>query len=63
MQVYKITTGYVIQVYDTKNKCFVSQAFIEGDDIHWETTDGFPIDEPEGAPNLSFNMAQPYVEA
>jgi hypothetical protein len=54
----KITTGFVIQQYDTETKKFVSQEFIAGDEVEWEQ-DGDTIAPPEDKPYLFFNMVQP----
>jgi hypothetical protein len=54
----KVTTGFVIQQYDTETKKFVSQEFIAGDDVAWEES-GEPVDPPEGNPYLYFHMIQP----
>ena len=40
MKIKKITTGFVIQTFDTKEGKFVSQEFIAGDDVSYETEQG-----------------------
>jgi hypothetical protein len=64
--VRKITEGCVIQTFDVKKKCFVSQEFMAGDQCDYETTDGKPVDcellEVDGKEiYLPFDMAQPEV--
>jgi hypothetical protein len=59
MIVKKITTGFVIQTYDTKKEKFTAQEFIAGDEVAWEA-DGDPMvdgDEPDAY--LNFDMVQP----
>lgn len=54
----KITTGFVVQQYDTETKKFVSQEFIAGDEVVWEES-GEQVDSPENNPYLYFHMIQP----
>lgn len=64
MLVNKITTGFVIQTYNTQtNKC-IRQEFVAGDQVEWEDEDGTPIIGPadedvdiEILPYQSFDMA------
>ena len=58
MIINKITTGFVIQQFDTEKQKFVSQEFIAGDEVDWETEVGQPADMDE-SPYLPFNMEQP----
>jgi hypothetical protein len=44
MIINKITTGYVIQQFDTEKQKFVSQEFVAGDEVDWETEVGQPVD-------------------
>jgi hypothetical protein len=44
MLVNKITTGFVIQVFDTELKRFVSQEFVAGDDCQYEDRNGDAVD-------------------
>lgn len=55
--VKKITTGFVVQEYDTETGKFVSQDFVAGDQVDWEDEDGNAI--PEEDAYLSFEMVQP----
>ncbi len=64
MKINKITTGFVIQTFDTKSGKFVSQQFTAGDDVCWETLDGRPMDGQDvekEAGYLAFDMMQPLV--
>lgn len=59
----KITTGFVIQKFDTETQKFIGQSFIAGDDVQWENQEGDKVEEP-GQPNtadpyLPFEMIQP----
>lgn len=36
----KITTGFVVQEFDTETKQFISQEFIAGDDVEFENEIG-----------------------
>jgi hypothetical protein len=64
MIVKKITTGYVIQSFDTANNKFVSQEFIASDQCDYEDEKGNPLnsldftEEIENA-YLPFDMVQP----
>lgn len=60
MIIHKITHGFVIQAFDTEKNQFVSQEFIAGDPVNWETEDGDPIEFREEY--LPFFMAQPCEE-
>ena len=65
MKINKITDGYVIQQYDTNTDTWVSQEFISGDGVGYETEEGGVVDPavmgtPE--PYLPFNMTQPTVD-
>jgi hypothetical protein len=57
----KITHGYVEQVFNDSGE-FLSQKFVAGDDVTYETTDGDPInimDMPlSGNEYHPFNMSQ-----
>ncbi len=63
MIIQKITIGYVVQQYDTKKKCFVSQEFIGSDDRNWESGIDTPCEPPTNddgqEPYLNFDMVQP----
>jgi hypothetical protein len=43
MLVNKITEGFVIQVFDTELRRFVSQEFVAGDRCEYEDKDGVPV--------------------
>ena len=64
MLVNKITTGFVVQVFDTEKKKFISQEFVGGDPVEYETQDGKPVKsellEVDGQEvYLPFEMVQP----
>lgn len=65
MLINKITTGFVIQQFDTEKKVYVSQYFTAGD-VEYEDRFGEPVDSslmavnPDGSePYLPFDMLQP----
>lgn len=63
MIVKKITTGFVIQEYDTETEKFVSQEFVAGDQVEYEDEEGNPVDDLTASiPYLSFEMVQPADE-
>ncbi len=57
----KITTGFVVQTYDTKKKRWIDQEFIAGDECDYEDENGNPLDETAEIRNkyLPFDMVQP----
>lgn len=58
----KITTGFVIQTYDTDKKEWISQEFIAGDQVDYEDEEGIPLDNTDSvicSQYLSFDMVQP----
>ena len=64
MLVNKITVGFVIQVFDTELKRFVSQEFMAGEGCRYEEENGDPVDgkvlEAGGKEAyLPFDMVQP----
>ena len=64
MLVNKVTVGFVIQVFDTELKRFVSQQFVAGDQCEYEDKDGVPVCsealEMDGKEAyLPFDMVQP----
>ena len=64
MLVNKVTSGFVIQVFDTELKRFISQEFVAGDDCQYEDKDGEQVDsevlEVDGKEAyLAFDMVQP----
>lgn len=63
MIVNKITTGFVVQKFDTARKMWVSQQFIAGNPVDYENDRGETVDpsimgDPE--PYLPFDMEQPH---
>lgn len=69
MQIKKITTGFVIQTFDTELGRYISQEFIASDVAEYETEGGEIIKEADLAvhnfgplgeePYLPFEMEQP----
>ena len=64
MLVNKITIGFVIQVFDTEKRRFVSQEFVAGKDCQYEDRNGNAVDrkvlETDGKEAyLPFDMVQP----
>ena len=66
MIVKKVTTGFVIQRYDTETETFVSQEFVAGDQVDWEDEDGKSLDPDDFVvkgdgtlPYLPFDMVPP----
>ena len=71
MLINKITTGFVIQTFDTDTRQYISQNFVAGDQVDYESTDGqTPIEDgfmesvnfgpyAEKEPYLPFDMVQP----
>jgi hypothetical protein len=64
MLVNKVTTGFVVQVFDTDLKRFVSQEFTAGEQTDYEDRLGNPMDkavfEADGKEAyLPFDMVQP----
>lgn len=57
MIVHKITTGFVIQKFDTKTRQFIGQEFIAGDQVEFENEDGDPVESFDEY--LPFDMKQP----
>lgn len=60
MIVNKITTGFVVQKYDTEKRQFISQEFFAGDGIEYEDELGNPV-KPFDA-YFSFEMKQPKIK-
>lgn len=58
MRVKKITTGFVVQTYDTDLECCVNQEFVAGDQVDWEDEDGNTINADTSLPYQPFNMIQ-----
>jgi hypothetical protein len=67
MKIKKITTGFVIQVFDTDTQKYESQEFIAGDQVDYEDGNGDCVDpvklgmgnENGEEPYLPFAMVQP----
>ena len=57
MIVQKVTTGFVVQTFDTKTGKFVCQTFVAGDPVYYEDTKGNSVDSFEEY--LPFEMVQP----
>ena len=57
MIVNKITTGFVIHKFDTETRQFVSQEFIDGDQVDVEDEYGDPAESFDEY--LPFEMKQP----
>ena len=60
----KITTGYVVQMFDEHGQC-VGQEFTASDDpVEYETPDGMTLEDSEELEGLyhSFDMAEPVKE-
>jgi len=67
MLISKVTSGFVVQSFDTETRKFTDQRFVAGDDVKWEKENGDPINENEvhwkrevDEPYLPFDMIQPY---
>ena len=60
MIVKKITTGFVIQSFDTKTNKFVASEFVAGDECDFENEDGEVVDSSLlDNKYLPFDMVQP----
>lgn len=57
MIVKKITTGFVIQSFDTNTRKYTGQEFIAGDQVDYETETGVPVES--FSEYLAFDMVQP----
>jgi hypothetical protein len=57
MRINKITTGFVVQTWDTERKQWISQEFVAGDRVDYEKADGTPVDADDIWPD----MAEPYL--
>jgi hypothetical protein len=57
MIVNKITTGFVVQKFDTETRQFVCQEFIAGDQVDVENEHGEPVESFDKY--LPFEMKQP----
>jgi hypothetical protein len=63
MKVFKITSGFVSQEFDTETGKWVSQSFTAGDDFAYEDAEGNSLDDDsqDAVENayLPFDMVQP----
>jgi len=59
MIINKITTGFVIQTFDSATGKFLTQEFIAGDQVDYENLFGEAVDAREGDNYLPFDMYQP----
>ena len=59
MIVKKITSGFVIQYFETETEKFLSQEFIAGDEVEVEDLEGNSLDEDDVSEYLPFDMVQP----
>jgi hypothetical protein len=70
MKINKISTGFVIQVFDTEKQKFIKQEFISSDEVQYENENGNVIKFEEmekfnfgpyakEEPYLPFDMVQP----
>lgn len=63
MKIKKITTGFVIQTFDTEKQEFIEQEFVAGDTVDVEDEAGNPIEDQESTgideKYLPFEMVQP----
>lgn len=62
MIINKITTGFVVQQFDTATDTWVSQEFVAGDECNYENRNGEAVEsslmgDPE--PYLPFTMVEP----
>jgi len=58
MKLKKITTGFVIQSYDTDKEAFTDQEFVAGDECVWEDEIGDSVDAL-ASEYLPYDMVQP----
>ena len=64
MLISKITTGFVIQTFDSDKRQFIQQHFVASDDVAYEDEQGKPVDPTlltvDGREQyLPFEMRQP----
>lgn len=59
MIVKKITSGFVIQYFETETEKFLSQKFIAGDEVWVKDLAGNSLDEDDVSEYLPFDMVQP----
>lgn len=56
MLIKKVTTGFVIQTYDTEENKYIGQEFVAGQ-VDFEDVNGEPVDPIK--PYLPYEMIQP----
>ncbi len=64
MIINKITTGFVVQQYDTELQTWISQEFIAGEDVQYEYADllsEYPNQDPAEMMNESNDGTEPYL--
>jgi hypothetical protein len=62
MKIRKITTGFVVQTFNSEVGNWVNQEFVAGDQVDYEDENGDPVndkDNPALNQYLTFNMVQP----
>ncbi len=64
MIINKVTTGFVVQEFDTTTRKFTKQEFVGSDDYVWEFQNGDCLMRSDDAliadePYLPFDMVQP----
>ena len=63
MKIKKITTGFVVQTYDTEKKEFIEQEFLPLDYYGFEDEEGKLVDASlfpdDDIPYMPFDMVQP----
>lgn len=58
---FKVTIGYVIQMYDVQQQRFLSQEFIQSnDDVAWQDVNGDATDEEDA--EFPITLTQPEGE-
>ena len=57
MLLKKVTIGFVVQTFNMETGKFVSQDFVAGDQVSWETDLGEPAEDR--SEYLNFDMVQP----
>lgn len=63
MLINKITVGFVVQLWDDKNKQFIAQVFVAGDQVDYEDPlTGENVVAPKDMDYLQFGMVQPELD-
>lgn len=55
----KITSGFVVQLFDTETNTFIQQVFVAGDECDYENEYGEPVTGAIEDAYLPFEMVQP----